>query len=124
MINVKANGYQELPDWPEVPPDASVRDVDVEMSWSASLTGKSKLTKKKAEKEKSFYSEDESSSSEGLLPSLIPLCIVAYGRVSCVEELSLILLIALLMVMMMMLTIVIIIIIFVIIITVVISLYN
>jgi len=105
MINVKANGYQELPDWPEVPPDPSVRDVDVEMSWSASLTGKSKLTKKKAEKEKSFYSEDESSSSEGLLPLLIQLCVAAYGRVSCVEELLLILLIALLlMVVMMMLT--------------------
>jgi len=66
MINVKANGYQELPDWPEVPPDPSVRDVDMEMSWTSSLTAKSKLTKKKAEKEKSFYSEDESSSSEGL----------------------------------------------------------
>jgi len=69
MINVKANGYQELPDWPEVPPDPSVRDVDIEMTWTTSLSTKSKLTKKKAEKEKSFYSEDESSSSEGLLPS-------------------------------------------------------
>ena len=69
MINVKANGYQELPDWPEVPPDPSVRDVDVQMSWMASSGAKSKLGKKKAEKEKSFYSEDESSSSEGLLTS-------------------------------------------------------
>ena len=66
MINIKANGYQELPDWPDVPPDPSVRNVDVEMSWTASLAAKSKLNKKKAEKEKSFYSEDESSSSEGL----------------------------------------------------------
>jgi len=65
MINVKANGYQELPDWPEVPPDPSVRDVDVQMSWMGSSGAKSKLAKKKAEKEKSFYSEDESSSSEG-----------------------------------------------------------
>ena len=65
MINVKANGYQELPDWPEVPPDSSVRDVDVQMSWMGSSGAKSKLAKKKAEKEKSFYSEDESSSSEG-----------------------------------------------------------
>jgi len=67
MINVKANGYQELPDWPEVPPDPSVRDVDVQMSWMATSVAKSKLAKKKAEKEKSFYSEDESSSSEGRL---------------------------------------------------------
>ena len=67
MINVKANGYQELPDWPEVPLDPSVRDVDVQMSWLATSATKSKLAKKKAEKEKSFYSEDESSSSEGQL---------------------------------------------------------
>jgi len=68
MINVKANGYQELPDWPEVPPDPSVRDVDVQMSWMSTSTVKSKLSKKKAENEKSFYSEDEtSSSSEGQL---------------------------------------------------------
>jgi len=67
MINVKTTGYQELPDWPEVPPDPSVRDVEVQMTWTASSAGKSKLAKKKAEKEKSFYSEDESSSSEGML---------------------------------------------------------
>lgn len=65
MINVKANGYQELPDWPEVPPDPSVRDVDVDMAWTTSLTAKSKLAKKKSEREKSFFSEDESSSSGG-----------------------------------------------------------
>jgi len=67
MINVKANGYQELPDWPEVPPDPSVRDVDVQMTWTATSSAKSKLGKKKTENVKSFYSEDESSSSEGLI---------------------------------------------------------
>jgi len=67
MINVKANGYQELPDWPDVPPDPSVRDVDMQVSWMSSSATKSKLSKKKAEKERSFYSEDESSSSEGQL---------------------------------------------------------
>ena len=31
MINSKAHGYQELPDFPEVAPDASVRNVEVRM---------------------------------------------------------------------------------------------
>ena len=74
MISVKANGYQDLPDWPEVPPDPSVRDVDVAVSWLSASAAKSKLTKKKAEKEKSFYSEDESSSSEGLLTGCCCVC--------------------------------------------------
>lgn len=29
MMNLKANGYQELPHFPEVAPDPSVRNVEV-----------------------------------------------------------------------------------------------
>jgi AP-3 complex subunit beta len=66
MICAKANGYQELPDWPEVAPDSSVRNVEVPIPWTSTSTSKVKASKKKPEKPKSFYSEDESSSSDGL----------------------------------------------------------
>lgn len=29
LLNAKATGYQELPDWPEEAPDPSVRNVEV-----------------------------------------------------------------------------------------------
>ena len=58
LINMKATGYQQLPDWPEVAPDPSVRNVEVVMPWSE----KTSLPKKKTKPEKSFYSESESSS--------------------------------------------------------------
>jgi hypothetical protein len=29
LMNARASGYQELPDFPEVPPDAAVRNVEV-----------------------------------------------------------------------------------------------
>lgn len=32
MINLKASGYQELPEFPEVAPDPSVRNVEVSSS--------------------------------------------------------------------------------------------
>ena len=32
MIDAKANGYQELPDFPEEQPDTSVRNVEVTIS--------------------------------------------------------------------------------------------
>lgn len=32
LLNAKAGGYQELPDWPEVAPDPSVRNVEVKDS--------------------------------------------------------------------------------------------
>lgn len=32
LLNAKAGGYQELPDWPEAAPDASVRNVEVKDS--------------------------------------------------------------------------------------------
>ena len=50
LIDNKAAGYQELPEWPEEAPDPSVRNVEVTMPW---LEGKSK-ERKKAEKKKSF----------------------------------------------------------------------
>ena len=31
MINLKAGGYQELPEFPEVAPDPSVRNVEVSL---------------------------------------------------------------------------------------------
>ena len=63
-INTRAQGYQELPDWPETAPDASVRNVDIPMPWVADGVG-GKLNKNKKgqeKKKKSFYSENESSS--------------------------------------------------------------
>lgn len=32
LLNAKAGGYQELPDWPEAAPDPSVRNVEVKES--------------------------------------------------------------------------------------------
>jgi AP-3 complex subunit beta len=62
VINTRATGYQELPEWPEAAPDPSVRNVEVTMPWVDT-----KATKKKTqEKKKTFYSESETSSSEGI----------------------------------------------------------
>ena len=58
LIDNKATGYQEIPEWPEEAPDPSVRNVEVTMPW---LESKSK-ERKKAEKKKSFYSDEDSSS--------------------------------------------------------------
>ncbi|XP_071965282.1 AP-3 complex subunit beta-2-like isoform X2 [Antedon mediterranea] len=68
VINSKANGYIELPNFPDVAPDPTVRNVEEVITWS-----KSKDKGKKARKPKSFYSssseddddEDETSSDEG-----------------------------------------------------------
>ena len=57
IINARTTGYQQLPDWPEVAPDPTVRNVEVPMPWPEKTV--SKKTKQKPEK--SFYSEDESS---------------------------------------------------------------
>ena len=61
VINTRATGYQELPDWPEVAPDPSVRNVEVVMPWIDV-----KVTKKRLDKKKSFYSESEPSGSGGM----------------------------------------------------------
>ena len=57
VINSKALGYQELPDFPESLPDPNVRNVEVSSPWTE--TYKKKPGEKK---KKSFYSESESSS--------------------------------------------------------------
>lgn len=56
MINLKANGYQELPQYPEVAPDPSVRNVEVTSFWTPG-------NKKKNAKKTSFYSSDSGSES-------------------------------------------------------------
>ena len=64
IINTRATGYQQLPDWPEVAPDPSVRNVEVVMPWPE----KTSLVKEKnrgRKTEKSFYSSSESSSADG-----------------------------------------------------------
>ena len=38
MINLKATGYQELPQFPEVAPDPSVRNVEVSLFMSLNCT--------------------------------------------------------------------------------------
>ncbi|XP_052235649.1 AP-3 complex subunit beta-2-like [Dreissena polymorpha] len=61
MINSRATGYQQLPEWPEVAPDPAVRNVEVVMPW----TEKTPLTKKgKPKKEKAFYSSSETSGAD------------------------------------------------------------
>ena len=71
FINARANGYQDLPDYPEVPPDPKVRAVEVpkpvENAWnkpeSKAKPGRTKSTASK--KEKSFYdSEDDDKPSK------------------------------------------------------------
>ncbi|XP_061476107.1 AP-3 complex subunit beta-1 isoform X2 [Rhineura floridana] len=57
-LNMKANGYMELSNWPEIAPDPSVRNVEVIESakeWT-SVLGKAKKKKPIVE---SFYSESE-----------------------------------------------------------------
>ncbi|XP_036787818.2 AP-3 complex subunit beta-2 isoform X1 [Manis pentadactyla] len=55
LLNAKATGYQELPDWPEEAPDPSVRNVEVP-EWT-----KCSSREKRAE-EKPFYSDSEGGS--------------------------------------------------------------
>ncbi|PFX34388.1 AP-3 complex subunit beta-2 [Stylophora pistillata] len=57
MMNLKANGYQELPHFPEIAPDPSVRNVEIEAVWGISSKKKTGKAKKS-----SFYSDSESES--------------------------------------------------------------
>ena len=50
VINARANGYQEIPDWPSEAPDPSVRNVEVVKPWPETHKAK------QADKKKSFYS--------------------------------------------------------------------
>ncbi|XP_050955567.1 AP-3 complex subunit beta-2 isoform X4 [Labeo rohita] len=62
LLNAKAAGYQELPDWPESAPDPSVRNVEVKDSipeWSKCTSRKDRKEKKV---EKPFYSDSEGES--------------------------------------------------------------
>ncbi|XP_041964658.1 AP-3 complex subunit beta-2 isoform X4 [Alosa sapidissima] len=58
LLNAKAGGYQELPDWPEVAPDPSVRNVEVP-EWTK-CSSRDKRKDKKVEKP--FYSDSEGES--------------------------------------------------------------
>lgn len=64
MIDAKANGYQELPDFPDEQPDPTVRNVEMQPVWGNQFL----LTKEKDDdKDKSFYSdenEDDDDESE------------------------------------------------------------
>ncbi|XP_028813978.1 AP-3 complex subunit beta-2 isoform X5 [Denticeps clupeoides] len=75
LLNAKAGGYQELPDWPETAPDPSVRNVEVKDSVIRLLERVTTLTsvpewtkcssreKRKEKKvEKPFYSDSEEES--------------------------------------------------------------
>uniref|UniRef100_A0A673L5J5 AP-3 complex subunit beta n=1 Tax=Sinocyclocheilus rhinocerous TaxID=307959 RepID=A0A673L5J5_9TELE len=62
LLNAKAGGYQELPDWPESAPDPSVRNVEVKDSipdWSKCTSRKDRKEKKV---DKPFYSDSEGES--------------------------------------------------------------
>ncbi|XP_073669353.1 AP-3 complex subunit beta-2 isoform X3 [Paramisgurnus dabryanus] len=58
LLNAKASGYQELPDWPESAPDPSVRNVEIP-DWSKCPSRKDRKEKKV---EKPFYSDSEGES--------------------------------------------------------------
>ncbi|XP_037623171.1 AP-3 complex subunit beta-2 isoform X9 [Sebastes umbrosus] len=58
LLNAKAGGYQELPDWPEAAPDPSVRNVEVP-EWTK-CSSREKRKEKKVDKP--FYSDSEGES--------------------------------------------------------------
>ncbi|XP_059917501.1 AP-3 complex subunit beta-2 isoform X12 [Gadus macrocephalus] len=58
LLNTKAGGYQELPDWPQDAPDPSVRNVEVP-EWTK-CSSREKRKEKKVEKP--FYSDSEGES--------------------------------------------------------------
>ncbi|XP_040536014.1 AP-3 complex subunit beta-2 isoform X1 [Gallus gallus] len=57
LLNAKAVGYQELPDWPDEAPDPSVRNVEVP-EWTKCTSRE----KRKDKVEKPFYSDSEGES--------------------------------------------------------------
>ncbi|KAL8163454.1 UNVERIFIED_CONTAM: AP-3 complex subunit beta-2 [Gekko kuhli] len=57
LLNAKAVGYQELPDWPTEAPDPSVRNVEVP-EWTKCTSRE----KRKEKAEKPFYSDSEGES--------------------------------------------------------------
>ncbi|XP_076039597.1 adaptor related protein complex 3 subunit ruby isoform X2 [Oratosquilla oratoria] len=63
LINARAVGYQDLPGFPDVPPDPSVRNVEVPEPW-IDRPHKATTKKSKTPKSKAFYSDDEEESHE------------------------------------------------------------
>lgn len=68
-LNMKANGYNDIPPFPEVAPDSSVRHVEESPVEIPSTDEPVRMTTKQSKgvakgKTKSFYSESEKSSSE------------------------------------------------------------
>ncbi|KAM4675372.1 AP-3 complex subunit beta-2 isoform 3-T3 [Discoglossus pictus] len=61
LLNSKAVGYQELPDWPEEAPDPSVRNVEVKEA-VPEWTKCPNREKRKEREEKPFYSDSEGES--------------------------------------------------------------
>ena len=64
ILNTRATGYQELPDWPEVAPDSSVRNIELPNLFDEPTKPKTREKKKVAKKETSFYSDESSSVDE------------------------------------------------------------
>ncbi|XP_023207653.1 AP-3 complex subunit beta-2 isoform X5 [Xiphophorus maculatus] len=62
LLNAKAGGYQELPDWPESAPDPSVRNVEVKESVPEWTKCSSREKRKEKKVEKPFYSDSEGES--------------------------------------------------------------
>ncbi|XP_022105221.1 AP-3 complex subunit beta-2-like isoform X3 [Acanthaster planci] len=62
IINARASGYIELPEFPEVMPDPTVRNVEEIRPWASNDKLSSK--KKPARKSKSFYSSSSSEAEE------------------------------------------------------------
>ncbi|XP_067838778.1 AP-3 complex subunit beta-1 isoform X2 [Heptranchias perlo] len=70
-LNTKANGYLELPNWPQTAPDPSVRNVEVIQPAKEQITSVGKLKGKKDDSGDKFYSDSEEceESSKGSEPS-------------------------------------------------------
>ncbi|RXN05293.1 AP-3 complex subunit beta-2 isoform X5 [Labeo rohita] len=95
LLNAKAAGYQELPDWPESAPDPSVRNVEIP-EWSKCTSRKDRKEKKV---EKPFYSDSEgesgpTESADSVEPSpasapVTPVNFLSNSLVSDLEGLSL-----------------------------------
>uniref|UniRef100_A0A8C8BK75 AP-3 complex subunit beta n=1 Tax=Otus sunia TaxID=257818 RepID=A0A8C8BK75_9STRI len=65
LLNAKAVGYQELPDWPDEAPDPSVRNVEVRGApWGAHMHGRAKPESVSEESGSSSSSSSSSSGSE------------------------------------------------------------
>lgn len=58
LLNIRCNDYNDLPGFPNVAPDPSVRNVEVPLPWSETKK------RKQQSKKKSFYSETDSTSSD------------------------------------------------------------